>query len=114
MNDFKEDPMLDSANSTRRGLLGFAGKGVLSVAAIGILGNNAAMAMAKGKMGSHNGDVDILNVALGLENEAIGAYTLGAGTGLLKDLALKFAITCQDDHKVHRDALVSAIRKLGG
>ena len=75
MNDFKEDPMLDSANSTRRGLLGFAGKGVLSVAAIGILGNNAAMAMAKGKMGSHNGDVDILNVALGLENEAIGAYT---------------------------------------
>ena len=61
-----------------------------------------------------NPDVDILNVALGLEHEGIAAYQLGAESKLLEPKVLKVAVKFQDDHKVHRDLLASAIKKLGG
>lgn len=59
-------------------------------------------------------DVRILNVALGLEHEAINAYQLGAQSGLLQKPVLDTAVKFQSDHKAHRDALVATIRKLGG
>ena len=60
------------------------------------------------------GDVNTLNVALGLEHEAINAYQLGAESGLLEKPVLQVAVLFQSHHKVHRDALASTIQKLGG
>jgi len=59
-------------------------------------------------------DAGILNVALGLEHEAINAYQLGAQSGLLKGPVLDVAVLFQSHHKAHRDALISAINSLGG
>jgi rubrerythrin len=59
------------------------------------------------------GDAKILNVALGLEYQAIYAYDAAAGTGLLtgqlKDVALLF----QSQHKEHAKLEEDAIRSLG-
>jgi len=106
--------MVDTVISNRRELFGIAGKGVLSVAAVGVLGNAATMASAKGKMGAKQGDIDILNVALGLEHEAIEAYQIGAESGLLQKPVLDVAVVFQSHHKGHRDALIGAIKQLGG
>jgi rubrerythrin len=106
--------MIQDTITSRRSLFRVAGAGVLSAAAVGLLGNNAAMAAMKGKMGAKQGDIDILNVALGLEHEAIEAYQIGAESGLLKDGVLAVAVGFQSDHKGHRDALVGTIGKLGG
>lgn len=97
--------------SNRRGALRMAGVGLLSVAAVGVLGASSAMA----KAGSATaGDADILNVALGLEHEAIAAYQVGAESGLLQKPALDAAVLFQSHHKAHRDALIGAIKQLGG
>jgi rubrerythrin len=105
----------DQIITSRRNILGMATTSVLSVAALGILANNSAMAAmkGKGKMAS-KGDIDILNVALGLEHEAIEAYQIGAETGLLDKGVLAVAVGFQSQHKGHRDALVGAIKQLGG
>lgn len=57
---------------------------------------------------------DILNVALGLEHEAINAFQLGAGSGLLQQPVLDVAVAFQSHHRAHRDALIATIEKLGG
>ncbi len=106
--------MIQDSNTSRRSLFRAAGAGVLSAAAVGLLGNNSAMAAMKGKGGARSGDVDILNVALGLEHEAINAYQIGAESGLLDKATLGVAVGFQSDHKFHRDALVATIKKLGG
>ena len=59
-------------------------------------------------------DIDTLNVALGLEHEAIAAYQVGAESGLLKPDVLKVAVGFQSDHKQHRDILAKTIAQLGG
>lgn len=71
-------------------------------------------ALAQGMKADTAKDVGILNVALGLEHEAINAYQLGAGSGLLQKPVLDVAVQFQGHHKTHRDALVATIRKLGG
>jgi rubrerythrin len=74
------------------------------------------MAAGKGKPMAANPakDVSILNVALGLEHEAIGAYQIGAESGLLEKPVLDVAVLFQSQHKEHRDALAKAVHKLGG
>ena len=101
----------DSIVPARRAFLGNAGKATLSVAAIALLAGNDALAQ-----GASTGmqDVNILNVALGLEHEAINAYQLGAQSGLLTKPVLDVAVLFQSHHKGHRDALVATIRKMGG
>lgn len=89
----------------------FLGQTTLSVAAVGLLSGREALAR---KAGPTEGDVNILNVALGLEHEAIAAYQLGAESGLLKGGVLDVAVLFQSHHKGHRDAQVAAIQKLGG
>ncbi|MBL0000371.1 MAG: ferritin-like domain-containing protein [Sphingomonadales bacterium] len=106
--------MIQDSNTTRRSLFRVAGAGVLSAAAVGLLGNNAAMAAMKGKAGASANDVAILNVALGLEHEAINAYQIGTESGLLDKGTLDLALKFQSDHKPHREALASTIKKLGG
>lgn len=91
----------------------FLGQGaVLSAATIALLGGKAAHAGAM--KGDAAKDVDILNVALGLEHQAIGAYQLGAGSGLLQKPVLDVAVQFQGHHKAHRDALAATIAQLGG
>jgi Ferritin-like domain len=60
------------------------------------------------------GDLAILNVALGLEHQAIAAYDAGAKSKLLSADQLKIAVSFQTDHKRHRDVLVGYIRRFGG
>jgi len=82
----------------------------LSTATVALLAgvrvSNAAEAPAE--------DAKILNVALGLEHEAINAYQIGAESGLLEKGVLDLAVLFQSHHKGHRDALVATIKKLGG
>jgi len=60
------------------------------------------------------GDVGILNVALGLEYQAIYAYTVGAGTGLLSADVKNVAVMFMGQHEEHAALEASTIKKLGG
>lgn len=97
---------------SRRRVLGATGLGLLSAGAIAILGAQPALAGKKNSAGAQ--DVDILNVALGLEHEAIEAYQIGAESGLVSKATLPTAVLFQSHHKGHRDALIAAIRQMGG
>ena len=99
------------ANTERRALLRSAGTIGLSAAAIAVMGGCESMAASNSAIAE---DVEILNVALGLEHEAINAYQLGAESGLLEKPVLNTAVLFQSHHKAHRDALVATIKKLGG
>jgi hypothetical protein len=96
----------------RRTFLRTAGTATLSTAAIALLAGNAALAQSMQATPAQ--DVNILNVALGLEHEAIAAYQLGAQSGLLQKPVLDVAVLFQSHHKGHRDALIAAIRNFGG
>ncbi len=99
--------------SSRRSVLGLGGA-LLSAAAVAVLADTpAAMAAAHGGHATE-GDVAILNVALGLEHEAIAAYSIGAGSGLLSPEVTSLAVVFQSHHKEHRDALAATITKMGG
>jgi len=97
---------------SRRNFLSTTGKAGLSAAAVALLAGHSGLADAAG--GDMGKDVDILNVALGLEHEAINAYQLGAGSGLLQKPVLDVAVLFQSHHKSHRDALIATIEKMGG
>jgi rubrerythrin len=99
-----------AALQARRSFLGKSGL-MLSGAALALLSGHEALAQGASATSQ---DVNILNVALGLEHEGINAYTLGAKSGLLQKPVLDLAVRFQTDHKEHRDTLASAIRKLGG
>lgn len=89
------------------------GRGLtLSAAAVALLGGREAL--AANQPANPAKDVEILNVALGLEHEAINAYQLGAGSGLLQKPVLDIAVQFQSHHKAHREALIATIQKLGG
>ncbi len=106
--------MTNQISTSRRNLLGVSGTALLSVAALGVLANETVV-QAKGKSGGAvAGDIDILNVALALEHEAIEAYQIGAESGLLQKPVLDVAVLFQGHHKAHRDALAAAITQLGG
>jgi rubrerythrin len=83
--------------------------GVLSAAAVALLAGYPTLGLA-----DSSGDAAILNVALGLEYEAIATYQIGAESNLLPGNLLKVAVLFQSQHKAHRDALIATINKLGG
>ncbi|MGE5339373.1 MAG: ferritin-like domain-containing protein [Gemmatimonadota bacterium] len=97
-------------HSRRRALS--AGSAVLSAAAVALLGGRDALAAAASA--ATEGDVRILNTALGAEHEAVAAYQVGAESGLLGKAARSVALTFQGHHKEHASALASTISKLGG
>jgi rubrerythrin len=105
--------MLNPMNPGRRRLLTVSGAASLSAAAVTLLAG-CAPGMAVARTSQTSRDVDILNVALGLEHEAINAYQLGAQSGLLQKPVLEVAVLFQSHHKGHRDALIATIEKLGG
>ncbi len=86
--------------------------GSLSAVAVALLAGKETL--AQGSSADMSRDVGILNVALGLEHEAINAYQLGAGSGLLQKPVLDIAVSFQSHHKAHRDALIATIQKMGG
>lgn len=88
---------------------------VLSTAAVALLGG----VPLRGIAGTHSdaqadSDVNILNVALGLEHEGIAAYQIGAGSGLLSKPLLAVATLFMHQHEDHREVLIGAIEKMGG
>ncbi|MBK7766296.1 MAG: ferritin-like domain-containing protein [Sulfuritalea sp.] len=101
-----------SPDPSRRSFLGATGGIALSGAALALLAGHSRLAAAAA--GNPAGDVGILNVALGLEHEAIAAYQVGAESGLLQKPVLDIAVLFQSHHKGHRDALVATIEKMGG
>ncbi len=104
---------LAQGDLSRRTLFHRTGGVVLSAAAVALLGG-VALPAGSALAAPMQGDVDILNVALGLEHEAIAAYQIGAESGLVKGKALEAAKLFQSHHKGHRDALVGTIEKMGG
>lgn len=86
--------------------------GTLSMAGLALLAGRDALASKT--VANPRKDVEILNVALGLEHEAIAAYQLGATSGLLQKPVMDVAVQFQSHHKAHRDILAATIRKLGG
>ena len=66
------------------------------------------------KGGGGGGDVALLNTALGLEYQAIYAYTVAAGTGLLSDGVKPVALLFQSQHAEHAAHEATTIKKLGG
>ena len=95
----------------RRAFLGRSGL-LLSGAAVALLAGRDALAAKDGK--ATEGDVRILNSALGAELEAIAAYQVGAESGLLQKPTLDLAIVFQGHHKEHAEVLATTIRRLGG
>lgn len=96
--------------SSRRVFMGHTG--TLSAVAVALLAGKDVL--AQGMSGDVSKDVGILNVALGLEHEAINAYQLGAASGLLQKPVLDIALLFQGHHKAHRAALIATIQKMGG
>ena len=103
---------IQALDPSRRFFVLQAASTVLSAAAIGLMSGCESIAQSSDKSASQ--DVNILNVALGLEHEGIAAYQLGAESGLLEKFVLPTAVLFQEHHKAHRDALIATIRKLGG
>jgi bacterioferritin (cytochrome b1) len=91
-----------------------AGGLALSGTAVALLAGRDALAAAADKSTNPANDAAILNTALAAELEAIAAYGVGAGSGLLKGPVLALATTFQGHHKQHADVLAGAINKLGG
>jgi rubrerythrin len=113
----RREVRMDHKNISRRNLVGMSGAGALSAVALGVIGGVPALARSRSKaagVAAKQGDIDILNVALGLEHEAIEAYQIGAESGLLEKSVLDLALLFQGQHKGHRDALAGAVRQLGG
>ena len=110
MNSNLQIVTLPSIAASRRAFMGRTG--TLSAVAVAMLAGKDALAQGMG--GDMSKDVGILNVALGLEHEAINAYQLGAGSGLLQKPVLDIAVQFQGHHKSHRDALIATIMKMGG
>lgn len=99
--------------ASRRNFLNNVGTATLSATAVALLVGCESMAQGEKKM-DPAGDVNILNVALGLEYEAINAYQVGAESKLLSKGTLDVAVLFQTHHKQHAGAIVDTIRKLGG
>ena len=103
-----------SSHDTLRRRLLLGGTSALSATALALLAGAPAWA-AKQKAPGHDPsrDAAVLNTALALEYEGINAYTLGAQSNLLEKSVLAVAVKFQDDHKAHRDRLISVIKTLG-
>ena len=87
-----------------------------TLSAVGLAMLAGRPALAQGMKADVAKDVDILNIALGLEHEAINAYQLGAGSGLLQKPVLDVAVQFQGEainglvNKVRRPYLLIVLQ----
>jgi rubrerythrin len=95
---------------SRRSFLRGTSTATLSAGAILLLAGSTATAASSSA--DQESDAKILNIALGLEHQAIAAYGLGAP--LLSKPVLAIALKFLKDHEGHRDALAKAIGSIGG
>jgi rubrerythrin len=107
------DIILPAFASARRS---FMSRAMLSATAIALLAGKEALAASTDatQQPTQTSDIDILNTALGAEQEAIAAYQAGAESGLLKKPARDLAVTFQGHHKAHASLLANTVKKLGG
>ena len=106
----KTEPELNELANRR----GFMQAGFLSAAAIALLSGSEALAAKQGDSATSAKDVELLNQALAAEQQAIAAYQVGAGSGLLSPPMKSLALEFQGHHKTHADLLASTVSKLGG
>lgn len=102
----------DLITPPRRSFLRHAGKATLSAGAILLLAGCSGSRVAKAAAPA--ADANILNGALGAEQEAVAAYQVGAESGLLSKAALDLAVQFQGHHKQHAEVLAKTIIDLGG
>lgn len=105
--------ILVAPDARRRGLLKVPGLFALGSLAVMSLGESMP-AWAQAQSGSTKDDIAILNVALGLEYQAIAAYQVGAESGLLQKPVLETAVKFQTHHKAHAQVLAGTVSKMGG
>ena len=104
----------ETARASRRRFLRQAGTATFSGLAVALLGGRSTALAAGIADDTVAQDVRILNTAIAAEHEAVAAYQLGADSGLLQAEVVKVALTFQDHHKQHAEALAKAVRGLGG
>jgi rubrerythrin len=97
---------------SRRGFFVGTGRLTLSATAVALLAGCNTLAMDHDNAAAS--DLEILNGALGAEQEAIAAYQLGADSGLLQPAVAQVALAFQRDHGEHAKVLADTIRQLGG
>jgi rubrerythrin len=109
------DSTSQANQSERRNFLRGAGLAALGIGALAVAGSPGLAATGRGKAFNKSAnDLDILQTALALEHEGIGAYSIAGGSGLLTPDVLKVALVFLGHHKAHRDSLASLIQKAGG
>lgn len=102
-------------SDARRRFLQTTAGATLSAAGVAVVsGMGMRSALADADVVELQKDIRILNTAVAAEHEAVAAYQLGADSGLLTKAVAPTAIAFQSHHKQHVDALVDAVRKLGG
>ncbi|NMG68450.1 DUF4439 domain-containing protein, partial [Azoarcus indigens] len=105
-----ENPRIDARRRVLLRAPGLMALGSLAAVSLG----QSMPAWAQTQSGSGKDDVNILNVALGLEYQAIAAYQVGAESGLLQKPVLATAVKFQGHHKAHASVLAGTVSKLGG
>lgn len=106
--------LIETARHGRRRFMAQAGALTFSGVAVAMLGGRSTAIAAGTSDGAVEQDIRILNTAIAAEHEAVAAYQVGAGSGLLESDVLKVAVTFQGHHKAHVEALAKAVRSLGG
>jgi len=100
--------------ANRRTIIRSAGMAAAGLGLAGVAGT-AGAATGKKHAASHGGsDLGILQAALALEHEGIGAYRIAGGSGLLSKGTLDVALVFLGHHQSHRDALAKLILQAGG
>ena len=106
--------LIDTARESRRRFLSRSGALTLSGVAIATLGRHSKSLAGTGSDSAVEADIRILNSAIAAEYEAIAAYQLGADSGLLGNDTKALALQFQQHHKAHAEALMGAVKNLGG
>ncbi len=122
LNSSEPDGSAVGRTFSRRGVLatGLA-VGAAGAAAYGKVFSDRAEAspspITVAQAGNTKGDIAILNGAIDLENQGIWAYGVAGGklsTTAVGKTILTLALRNRADHVKHRDALIAAVKKLGG
>jgi rubrerythrin len=115
MNNVNSESMIvmpEPASLSRRSFFGKTGALTLSATAVALLAGCGTMAAQSNEAGTS--DIEILNGAIGAEQEAIAAYQLGVDSGLLQPAVAQLALAFQRDHSEHEKVFADTIRQLGG
>jgi rubrerythrin len=110
---FLDSRHFGAVDASRRGFLGFSGL-TLSGATVALLAGRPLLAAVADKSAAPANDTAILNAAIAAEHEAIAAYGVGAGSGLLQAPVLRLATTFKGHHEQHVAVLANVVERLGG